>query len=174
MSMDWNVIIRHYKSNHRPRKENEHNWFRRQSSIESVITNATEAKDERGKRYSHQRRIHKNSIREAKTVLLENADDINKSDSFHRLWLLVRNLIRPISGIGDLYIYDTALRIGAFLNFLPNKVYLHAGTRKGARALKHPEWKNYWIELEKLPTELKELSADEIEDVLCIYKDKII
>ncbi len=47
--MDWKIIIRHYKSNHRPRKDNEHDWFRRQSSIESAIIIATEAKDERGK-----------------------------------------------------------------------------------------------------------------------------
>lgn len=171
--MDWKIIIRHYKSNHLTRKGNEHDWFRRQPSIESAIINATEARDERGKRYSHQRRIGKNAIREAKTVLLENADEIEKSKSFHHLWLLIRDLISPISGIADLYIYDTALRIGAFLNFLPDKVYLHAGTRKGAKAVNHPEWKNDWIEIEKLPIELKELSADEIEDVLCIYKDKI-
>ncbi len=86
--MDWKIIIRHYKSNHEPRKENEHNWFRRQPSIESAIKNATEAKDERGKQYSHQRRIDKNAMREAKTVLLENADEIEKSKSFHHLWLL--------------------------------------------------------------------------------------
>jgi len=54
--MNWKIIIRHYKSNHRPRKENEFNWFRRQSSIESAIINATEAKGERGKQYSHQRK----------------------------------------------------------------------------------------------------------------------
>jgi hypothetical protein len=31
--------------------------------------------------------------------------------------------------------YDTALRIGAKLKLFPTKVYLHAGTRLGARAL---------------------------------------
>jgi len=171
--MDWKTIIRSYSINSRPRKEVEFNWFRRQSSIESAIISATEAKDERGKQYSHQRRIDKNAIREAKTILLENADDIKKSKSFHHLWLLIRDLIKPISGIGDLYIYDTALRIGAFLNLLPDKVYLHAGTRKGAKAINHPEWKNDWIEIETLPKELKQLSADEIEDILCIYKGSV-
>jgi hypothetical protein len=117
--------------------------------------------------------IGKNAIREAKTVLLENADDIEKSKSFHHLWLLIRDLISPVSGNADLYIYDAALRIGAFLNFLPDKVYLHAGTRRGAKVINHPEWKNDWIEIENLPKELNELPADEIEDILCIYKDKI-
>jgi hypothetical protein len=97
--MDWKTIIRSYSINSRPRKEVEFNWFRRQSSIESAIISATEAKNERGKQYSHQRRIDKNAIREAKTILLENADDIKKSKSFHHLWLLIRDLIKPISGI---------------------------------------------------------------------------
>jgi hypothetical protein len=40
-----------------------------------------------------------------------------------------------VTGIGELYVYDTALRIGAKLGVFPEKVYLHAGTRIGVRNL---------------------------------------
>ena len=54
---------------------------------------------------------------------------------FRQLFELVRDLIEPIPGIGELMVYDTALRIGAKLNLKPMRVYLHAGARAGARAL---------------------------------------
>jgi hypothetical protein len=40
-----------------------------------------------------------------------------------------------VPGIGELYVYDTALRIGAKLGVFPEKVYLHAGARIGVRNL---------------------------------------
>ena len=48
---------------------------------------------------------------------------------------LIRAAVEPIPGIGELYVYDTSFRIGAKLNLFPTKVYLHAGTRRGVRAL---------------------------------------
>jgi hypothetical protein len=41
-----------------------------------------------------------------------------------------------IKGFGELAVYDCSLRVGSYLNLLPDKIYLHAGTRKGAEALK--------------------------------------
>ncbi|MEK7411500.1 MAG: hypothetical protein AAB327_09000, partial [Actinomycetota bacterium] len=37
--------------------------------------------------------------------------------------------------LGPLYVYDTALRIGAKKGQMPKVVYLHAGTREGAKKL---------------------------------------
>ena len=169
--MDLKVFIRHYKVNCRPNKENEFDWFESQPSFESAVSNAAEAKDENGKRYSHQRRIKIIPIKNAKVELLENSDRLRNADSFHSLWLLIDRLIKPISGIGELYVYDTALRIGAFLKFYPEKVYLHAGTRTGAKILKIKTSNKDWIELSELPKDFQKLQMDEIEDILCIYKD---
>jgi hypothetical protein len=36
-------------------------------------------------------------------------------------------------GIGTLTASDTALRIGGFLKLQPDRVYLHAGTKDGAK-----------------------------------------
>jgi hypothetical protein len=80
--------------------------------------------------------------------------------------------LKPVDGIGELYIYDTALRIGAKLNLLPSRIYLHAGARVGARALGFAGRLKY-IELRDLPKEFQKLEPHEIEDVLCIFKDKL-
>jgi hypothetical protein len=37
--------------------------------------------------------------------------------------------------IGEPTVYDTALRIGCYLNKFPEVVYLHSGTRIGAKNL---------------------------------------
>jgi hypothetical protein len=86
------------------------------------------------------------------------------------LHLLIERQIGPIRGIGDLTVYDITHRIGAYIRRQPDVVYLHASTRKGARAL-HLSGKA--IELSEFPTEFRRLSAAEIEDCLCIYKDAL-
>jgi len=73
-----------------------------------------------------------------------------------------------LKGVGELTVYDTAVRIGAGLGIEPTEVYLHAGTRIGARSL---GWKvnRASIPRTEIPPELGSLSASEIEDLLCIY-----
>jgi hypothetical protein len=66
--------------------------------------------------------------------------------------------------------HDTAFRIGAKLDLLPVKAYLHAGARVGARALGYDR-RLPWIEVSDLPRQLRRLKPYEIEDLLCIYKD---
>ena len=78
-------------------------------------------------------------------------------------------MLEPISGAGELYVYDTSLRIGAKSNLLPTKVYLHAGTRVGARAL-GLDGQAKTLEVSMLPPEFRQLEPHEIEDVLCIFK----
>jgi hypothetical protein len=55
--------------------------------------------------------------------------------SFADLHAVVSRAIRSVPGVGELTVYDTALRIGAKLGFARERVYLHAGTRQGAKRL---------------------------------------
>jgi hypothetical protein len=90
--------------------------------------------------------------------------------SFDALLKIVEDEIGPIHKIGKLTVYDTALRIAAWRGLEPEAIYLHAGTRVGAKALglAHHEGP---VALKQLPAPLRRLSPREIEDVLCIYKD---
>ena len=97
---------------------------------------------------------------------------MEKCQSFEELFLFVKELVNPIKGAGELYIYDTTLRIGAKMNFLPTKIYLHAGTRVGARALGF-SGKLKYLDKQDLPAEFNELEPYEIEDLLCIFKSDL-
>ena len=64
----------------------------------------------------------------------------------------------------------SASRIGAKLNLFPEKVYLHAGTRLGARSLGLPNVPR--LSVSEFPKEFRALKPHEIEDALCIFKDE--
>lgn len=170
--MNLEAIVRHYISHYRPHKQTELNWFRRQSLLEAAINVAAKAENERGLRYSHQNRITRKAIQEANKLLLEKHDVLQRCKSFHELWQRIRIILETVKGLGELYIYDTALRIGAYLNLLPDRVYLHAGTRTGANAFGIVSRHTEWIDVDELPSILRELPPHEVEDILCIYKDK--
>lgn len=112
-------------------------------------------------------------MQSAVKLLWEEINPIRKCNSFHDLWLTTKKL-RAIKGLGELYVYDTSLRIGAYLNLFPKKIYLHAGTRKGASNYGLEIANREWLEMTEMPVKLKELEPQEIEDILCIYKDKIL
>jgi len=78
-------------------------------------------------------------------------------------------MLSSVRGLGDLYIYDTALRLGSFLKLSPKHVYLHAGTRAGARALGLKLSEDF-LRVTALPKTIQVLEPHEIEDFLCIYK----
>jgi hypothetical protein len=95
---------------------------------------------------------------------------LTRSGSFEELHDCIDEIIRPISGVGELTVYDTALRIGARRGLYPTKVYLHAGTRIGAKNL-GLAWRQPTLDMDDLPLPLQALPAYEVEDVLCIYDD---
>ena len=48
---------------------------------------------------------------------------------------MLDDAIGHLNGIGELFIYDAAVCVGAKLGLKPNRVYLHRGTPDGAIAL---------------------------------------
>lgn len=176
--MDWQEIIHDYNLKHRRGNKDQLAWFRGQPSFKDALLMAAKAEDERGKRYRHQNKVWKTAIPEAQYRLLNAADKLQECKSFHELWLLLYVLLKPangpakpVKGLGHLYIYDTALRLGSYLGFAPEKVYLHAGTLEGAKKFGFISGSKTWLELDELPEDLQKITANEVEDVLCIYKD---
>jgi hypothetical protein len=168
-SAQLRAIAAHYTECHRRSAERELEYFRILPTDEDAVSNAALAKLPGGKRHSHQYRVPLAALQESRRRLLDNLPALRKASSFDELFELVEALIRPIPGIGELAVYDTTLRVGARLGLEPAKVYLHAGTRAGAKAL-GLNYRGNAIEPAELPAELRILSAREIEDVLCIYK----
>lgn len=119
-------------------------------------------------RHDHQRRIPRLALHAARRRL--RAAPLRKVGSFHELFSIVDSALGGIPGIGELMVYDTALRIGANLGLQPDRVYLHCGTRRGARAL-GLNWRAEWLLPPELPKEFRSLPAWQVEDILCIFKD---
>lgn len=174
--MSLGAIIRHYLKHFQPIHEHELRWFQNQSSLEDALRIAGEAQDDQEHRYSHQRRVKSQAIREATRRLADSHDEIRGCSSFHELWNLLVLRLSPIQGIGELYIYDTALRIGAHLRLTPERVYLHAGTRIGVRKLglvPARDGSKQWLESKELPALLRDLAPSDVENLLCIYKSRL-
>ena len=174
--MKLKAIVRTYIEHIRPLAEDELNCFRDQPTLISAVENAALAINNEQKRYSHQRRLKKTTLEQAKMVLLKNIEMVEQAKTFDELFTLIELLLEPIHGIGELYVYDTTLRIGAKRGLLPAKVYLHRGTRIGAKNLKLGEiikGGTKSIDISSLPPEFQLLEPHEIEDVLCIFKDDL-
>jgi len=98
--------------------------------------------------------------------------DIAAATNFATLQALIEATIESISGIGELAVYDITLRIGAYRGLHPTEVYLHAGTRKGVQALGLSANRKS-LPMTSLPADLRLLSAEEAEDLLCIYRQTL-
>jgi len=140
--------------------------------LSDAIRLAALAVSSKGKRYSHQRRLSKTALEQAQDILLENEELMRQSQDFDDLFLLFERLLSSVKELGELYIYDTALRIGAKIGVFPERVYLHTGTRIGAKALGF-DGRMKTLEVSQLPEWLQQLQPHEIEDVLCIFKEML-
>jgi hypothetical protein len=122
------------------------------------------------KRHPHQRRIPGAALRKAERRLQRLASRLRRCEDFDRLHEEVVRSIGPIPRIGDLKIYVIAHRIGAYLGKPPRLVYLHRGTRLGAR---HLGFSGASLDPNVLPPAFSRLSPEEIGDCLCIYKSEL-
>jgi hypothetical protein len=135
---------------------------------EASIARAVLSEDSDGKRNSHQWRIPKLVLDRAKRKLLSEANAILQCTDFEALYTSIDALIRPIPGVGELLIYDTAQRLCLAMDLPePEVVYLHAGTREGARCL---GVRGRTAVIQALPKEYRRLSSFELEDLFCNYK----
>lgn len=171
--MGLELIVQDYVQRYRESAREELEWFRSQPDLASAVDVAARAVNREGKRYSHQYKIKAGSISAARKRLGANLNRIETAQNFGVLVRTVQDILRPTDGVAELYVYDTALRIGAYLGHLPKQIFLHAGTRDGARALKLPADERF-LYVSEMPDALRVLEPFEIEDVLCIYKDRFV
>ncbi len=165
-------IISNYKE---WKRENPDTWIehcKTQKKIENAIIYAALAENHLGKRNRHQRRLKKSSLEKFAANLIDKIEQIRDTRTFDELLKIVKSC--KIKGVGELTCYDTANRIGAKLKLTPDLIYLHAGTKKGAKNLLGKRLKDKFIRKADLPSpfQINDLTPAEIEDILCIYKNK--
>ncbi|WP_434139574.1 hypothetical protein [Photobacterium leiognathi] len=122
----------------------------------------------------NQRGILVSTLKEMESKVIKRIDSIVNATSFDELIEIIQS--EKVRGFGELSIYDTAVRIGSFLNLIPDKVYLHAGAREGLLKLEEKELvpegssSEKYILVDDLPEPLKKLHPVEVENLLCSYK----
>lgn len=169
---DLAAIVRAYKDCGRAKLRAQLASFRAEPSLSSAVQRAGLAMRPDGKRYDHQRRL-KRVVLQKGTRRLQNAS-LKGAPDFDALYRIVEGTIGLLHGIGEITVYDTALRIGAKLGVKPRLVYVHGGTRQGARALNLGlAWRLPYLPPSAFPPQLQELEPHEIEDCLCIFRDKL-
>jgi hypothetical protein len=146
-------------------------FYEQQPTLADAIAKAAMATRANGHRCSHHTRKPRALLETAMRRLLAIEPAIAEARDFDALIDVVGAALRGIKGLGPLYIYDTALRIGYRLRFLPQRVYLHAGTRAGAGAL-GLDIKRDTIPRNEFPPPLSSFDGAAIEDILCIYKGR--
>lgn len=165
---DLVALVRLYRIHNRPCLEKELKFFRDMPSLELAVHSAALAMNGNNKRYDHQRRISQKPLKRAKQILNQSLRQIKGCGSFHELHSWLAETLGAVRGLGELYIYDTALRLGAFRRLAPEFVYLHRGTRAGAKALGLKTSDGY-LTIADLPKPLRTLAPYEAEGFLCIY-----
>lgn len=163
-------IVSEYIHEYRDDARAEMRFFEVQRSPSAAIQKAALCVLPSGKRHPHQRRVPRAVLELAEARLQTAAGRIAAASDFSALHDIVEREIGSIRGIGALTVYDIAHRLGAHFGKAPALVYLHAGTRMGAAAF---GLSGDSIDPGKLPIPFSQLSAAEIEDCLCIYKDEL-
>lgn len=171
MKRDLSKIIRAYRRLKRSKPDTWIEYSKKQKTLSLAIQCAANSVNELGKRHHHQRRLKKADLNYFGVILKANEKDIHNCTDFDSLYTLIFTL-KP-KGIGELTAYDTAIRIGAYMNLWPDRIYLHAGTRVGATKLvgKLSE-KTITKSILPIPLKNSDLDCYELEDLLCIYKNE--
>jgi len=147
--------------------------FYQSLSFTQAVSAAALALKPNWRRHGHQRWAPQASLHLAESRLHRAANRLHDSRTFHDLFCAIEQFTSNIPGLGELYFYDTALRVGINLGLEPRYVYLHRGTREGAKALGLKNFRSPWIEVSDLPRTFQKLRPRELEDLLCVYREQL-
>ena len=162
--------VEEYKAHQREPAADELGFYAAMPSLRKTIDCAARACTSWGGKHPHQQRLPRAALQEFAEALSTEVRSLCQARLFDEVHGMVSEVGESIRDIGELAVYDTALRIGAKLAIEPTRVYLHRGTRVGATAL-GVGIRQSSVEVADLPRVFRQLKPHEIEDCLCIFKD---
>jgi hypothetical protein len=169
----YSEIFDHYKINGFVYQESYYTWCRESDSLKSAIKRAFLSEDQRRKVHRHQARVGRKRLAKAAEIALERFNILNESyfDNFDKIHQFVQSVGAKVSGFGSLAAYDVTLRIAKYQRCDIKDVHLHAGVTQGARAMGFDVKDGEILRVDQFPEPLNQLSADHLENLLCIYKN---
>ncbi|MFZ0885038.1 MAG: hypothetical protein WAN14_16675 [Candidatus Acidiferrales bacterium] len=160
-----------YSDNCSREDKEELGYFSGQRNLRTAIHVAAQATID-GKRHPHQRRIHGNMLKAFGHALSRKSKELHACKSFPELMNISEKVAKGFWKHSKLTVYDTTLRIGAYRGIMPDRIYLHAGVKDGAKALGFSGSPGFLMR-NQLPKEFQELEPWEIEHCLCLYKKQL-
>lgn len=173
-------------------------YCRKAPTYAKAVRRAVEARDKNGKHHNHQSKVdimarRKLGSRMCSKKFTRYVKALSAREDDGPDWLYSRfdglhdaiDDIKPF-GIGPVTVYDVAVRVGAYLGIEPRSVYLHAGVRQGVKALaaglcaigdvKRGEQLKKMTGMKAIPMSYfpkpwNEMKADDVEDMLCTYRE---
>jgi len=176
--MDYLAIIQSYKTNRLGcvRDDKVIQYCKRAPDLKNAIIRAAMSRDSEGHKHSHQSRyIDDKKLLILKRRLLIREIEIKNIKNFDELFEIVYKTY-VFDNKESLTVYDVSLRIGFYLNKLPEKIYMHAGTKEGAQKIYGKrKIENHFILKKYLPEPFSncDLVEYELEDLFCVYKDEL-
>lgn len=141
-------------------------------TLSEAIGQAAKAIDptNNNKMFHHQRRIGKVKAVEGYELLKYKDVDFKACTSFDEI-MIITGVMNNVPKLGNLWSYDSALRIGFHLRIYPKDFYIQAGVVKGYVKLFNKKPRARKIVKSEFPM-LAELEAYEIENFLCVWGEE--
>jgi hypothetical protein len=168
--LDWNYRFGKDGAEHH-RRDHVTDYCAAAPNFDVAVDRACASRAENGKMHNHQSRVKEKDRREFAKRIKRFKSVIFRDKDFDRLYDILDE-VKP-SGIGPVTTYDVATRLAAFLDLDIESLYLHAGVRIGWDLLHGGKEARERIERSDLPRAFAKLPTDEIEDLLCTYRDHL-
>jgi hypothetical protein len=144
-------------------------WGNPKLSIEEACTRAMFALENEAIRDGHQWVFSNADLKAMARRLSGHSAALESATSFETLYRVVERALGLGKNAKPLLVYDVARRLGYRFGLEPNEVYLHAGPKVGASALKRGLGAPRSRPLSDFPTSIQtRLTPAQAEDFLCL------
>lgn len=149
--------------------------FFKSLSFTAAIEYAASGVSPHRKIHPHQRRIGVKQLRKSTAILKKHIPVIRKAKSFADLFVITETIRLYMKGLGDLWSYDTALRM-AFnrgKTFYPRAVFIQEGSMKSVKKIfSNILIKGRVLPMKLFPKEMRVLKPFEAENFLTVWGKK--